>query len=107
MCRAGLNLRAHKGCLTGACDPGTRACSKSGKRMFSREQMVAALQRNELFLVYQPQMQPDGQSMAGVEALVRWQHPLRGTIGPTDFLYAIEAHGLSDELGTWVLRRAC
>jgi EAL domain-containing protein (putative c-di-GMP-specific phosphodiesterase class I) len=75
--------------------------------MFSREQLAAALQRDELFLVYQPQMLPDGQSMAGVEALVRWQHPVRGTIGPTDFLYAVEAHGLADELGTWVLRRAC
>jgi EAL domain-containing protein (putative c-di-GMP-specific phosphodiesterase class I) len=75
--------------------------------MFSREQLVAALKRDELFLVYQPQMLPDGQSMAGIEALVRWQHPVRGTIGPADFLMAVEAHGLSDELGTWVLRRAC
>jgi hypothetical protein len=50
--------------------------------MFSREQLVAALQRDEFFLAYQPQMLPDGQSMAGVEALVRWQHPVRGTIGP-------------------------
>jgi len=75
--------------------------------MFSREQLVAALERDELFLAYQPQMLPDGQTMAGVEALVRWQHPVRGTIGPVDFLCAVEAHGLSDELGTWVLKRAC
>jgi EAL domain-containing protein (putative c-di-GMP-specific phosphodiesterase class I) len=75
--------------------------------MFSREQLVAALQRDEFFLAYQPQMLPDGQSMVGVEALVRWQHPVRGTIGPMNFLNAVEAHGLSDELGTWVLRRAC
>ena len=75
--------------------------------MFSAEQLVAALQKDELFLVYQPQMLPDGRDMAGVEALVRWQHPVRGALGPADFLGAIEAHGLSDELGTWVLRRAC
>ncbi|MEA2840680.1 MAG: diguanylate cyclase [Methylobacteriaceae bacterium] len=75
--------------------------------MFSREQLVAALERDELFLAYQPQMLPDGQSMAGVEALVRWQHPVRGALGPADFLAAVEAHGLSDELGTWVLKRAC
>jgi diguanylate cyclase len=75
--------------------------------MFSREQLVGALERDELFLAYQPQMLPDGASMAGVEALVRWQHPVRGPIGPTDFLSAVEAHGLSDELGTWVLKRAC
>jgi diguanylate cyclase len=75
--------------------------------MFSREQLVAALEGEELFLVYQPQMYPDGSAMAGVEALVRWQHPRRGPLGPSDFLMAIEAHGLSDELGTWVLQRAC
>ena len=75
--------------------------------MFSREQLVAAIERDELFLAYQPQVLPDGSSMAGVEALVRWRHPTRGAIGPTDFLFAVEAHGLSDELGTWVLKRAC
>ena len=75
--------------------------------MFSREQLVGALERDELFLVYQPQMLPDGAALAGVEALVRWQHPVRGPLGPADFLNAIEAHGLSDELGTWVLKRAC
>ena len=75
--------------------------------MFGREQLVAALERDELFLAYQPQMSPDGSSMAGVEALVRWHHPVRGSLGPTDFLTSIEAHGLSDELGTWVLKRAC
>src|SRR5947209_19265033 len=75
--------------------------------MFSREQLVGALERDELFLVYQPQMLPDGRAMAGVEALVRWQHPVRGPLGPADFLGAVEANGLSDELGTWVLRRAC
>jgi EAL domain-containing protein (putative c-di-GMP-specific phosphodiesterase class I) len=75
--------------------------------MFSRQQLVAAIERDELFLVYQPQMLPDGQSMAGVEALVRWQHPVRGALGPADFLNAVEVNGLCDELGTWVLRRAC
>jgi EAL domain-containing protein (putative c-di-GMP-specific phosphodiesterase class I) len=75
--------------------------------MFNREQLVSAIERDELFLAYQPQVLPDGSSMAGVEALVRWQHPVRGPIGPKDFLYAVEAHGLSDDLGTWVLKRAC
>jgi EAL domain-containing protein (putative c-di-GMP-specific phosphodiesterase class I) len=75
--------------------------------MFSREQLAGALKRDELFLAYQPQMLADGATVAGVEALVRWQHPMRGAIGPADFLSAIEAHGLSDELGTWVLKRAC
>ena len=75
--------------------------------MFSREQLVSALERDELFLAYQPQVLPDGTGMAGVEALVRWHHPVRGPIGPKDFLFAVEAHGLSDDLGTWVLKRAC
>jgi EAL domain-containing protein (putative c-di-GMP-specific phosphodiesterase class I) len=75
--------------------------------MFDREQLVAALERDELSLVYQPQMLPDGQAMAGVESLVRWQHAVRGALPPADFLSAFEAHGLCDELGTWVVRRAC
>lgn len=75
--------------------------------MFSREQLVSALERDELFVAYKPQVLPDGTGMAGVEALVRWQHPMRGPIGPKDFLFAVEAHGLSDDLGTWVLKRAC
>jgi EAL domain-containing protein (putative c-di-GMP-specific phosphodiesterase class I) len=75
--------------------------------VFSREQLIAALGRDEFFLLYQPQMLPDGRSMAGVEVLVRWLHPSRGTIGPADFLNPVEADGLSDELSTWVLQRAC
>jgi EAL domain-containing protein (putative c-di-GMP-specific phosphodiesterase class I) len=100
--------REHKPCLTRACHPARWRRSKTEReRMFSREQLVGALERDELFLAYQPQMLPDGMTIAGVEALVRWQHPLRGVIGPTDFLGAVEAHGLSDDLGTWVLKHAC
>jgi EAL domain-containing protein (putative c-di-GMP-specific phosphodiesterase class I) len=42
----------------------------------------------------------------GVEALIRWQHPLRGLVPPLDFLPAIEGHALSLELGEWVIDTA-
>jgi diguanylate cyclase (GGDEF)-like protein/PAS domain S-box-containing protein len=66
-----------------------------------------AIDRNELALVYQPiVMLPDGE-LAGVEALVRWQHPVRGFVSPAEFIPVAERTGLIVELGAWVLYEAC
>ena len=56
---------------------------------------------------YQPLMDIDGKSMVGVEALLRWEHPARGTIPPGDFIAIAEETGLIIPLGEWVLREAC
>ena len=65
-----------------------------------------ALAQNALTLFYQPQIDAAGQ-ITGVEALVRWHHPLRGLITPADFIPLAEETGLILQLGRWVLREAC
>ncbi|MBH0239210.1 putative bifunctional diguanylate cyclase/phosphodiesterase [Methylobrevis albus] len=72
-----------------------------------RDELLTAIADNQLFLQYQPQMTSDGRSMASVEALVRWHHPEKGSIGPGDFTPDAEAAGVMSELGNWILRRAC
>jgi diguanylate cyclase (GGDEF)-like protein/PAS domain S-box-containing protein len=66
-----------------------------------------AIPKEELFLVYQPQVRARGGRIIGVEALVRWRHPSRGILTPAFFLPAAERSGLIGPLGEWVLREAC
>ena len=66
-----------------------------------------AIGRDQLDLLYQPIIELASGRMASVEALVRWRHPDRGTVAPSDFIPAAERHGLIGEVGAWVLRRAC
>jgi diguanylate cyclase (GGDEF)-like protein len=70
-----------------------------------------AIERGELFNVYQPVvgLQADGRMDpgAGVEALVRWRHPVRGLVGPVEFIGIAESTGMIDAIGEQVLRTAC
>jgi diguanylate cyclase (GGDEF)-like protein len=66
----------------------------------------SALSRREFVLHYQPKVNMHTGDVIGVEALIRWQHPVRGLVPPLEFLPAIEGHAISLELGEWVIDTA-
>jgi diguanylate cyclase (GGDEF)-like protein len=66
-----------------------------------------AIDRDEFSVHYQPTVSLRTGKVEGVEALVRWSHPIRGSISPVDFIPVAEASGLIVSLGAWVLQEAC
>jgi diguanylate cyclase (GGDEF)-like protein len=76
------------------------------QRRFIERELRAAMMMDELKLHYQPIFGPDLR-IRSYEALVRWRHPVRGMISPSQFIPVAEESDLIDKLGEWVLRRAC
>ena len=69
--------------------------------------LQAALGTDQLYLHYQPLHDARSLALTGYEALLRWNHPTRGNVPPMDFIPLAEETGLIDQLGLWVLNRAC
>ena len=72
----------------------------------SVERLQQALNNDEFNLYYQPKVNLHSGEVIGVEALLRWQHPERGLVSPGEFLYLLDNHELSIELGEWVISTA-
>ena len=72
----------------------------------SRE-LAQAHQRREFVLHYQPQQRRLDGAIVGLEALIRWQHPVRGLLGPDEFIAFAESRGLIGAIDLWVLQAAC
>jgi diguanylate cyclase (GGDEF)-like protein/PAS domain S-box-containing protein len=67
----------------------------------------SALQKDEFVLYYQPILALESGTISGCEALLRWQHPVRGMVLPAEFVPVAEETGLINSIGEWVLQRAC
>jgi diguanylate cyclase (GGDEF)-like protein len=82
--------------------------SPSSDRILQLErQLPIAIDKNELVLHFQPKVELANYQIAGMEALVRWQHPEYGLVYPGDFIASAEKSGLIVQLGDWVMKACC
>jgi diguanylate cyclase (GGDEF)-like protein len=80
--------------------------SEASDRQILENDLRQALDRGELWVAYQPIIRATGEDICGFEALVRWNHPARGAIGPDKFIPLAEECGMIEKIGTFVLRTA-
>jgi diguanylate cyclase (GGDEF)-like protein/PAS domain S-box-containing protein len=77
------------------------------QKIMIRDALITALERHEFVLHYQPQLDLATGRVTGAEALIRWQSPEQGLVGPTAFIGIAEEYGLINQIGRWVLIEAC
>jgi diguanylate cyclase (GGDEF)-like protein len=81
---------------------------KASKKQLALEvELRRAVKNEEWLLYYQPKMDIATSKIKGVEALIRWNHPVKGVLSPFEFLDLAEEQGLIVEIGNWVIRTAC
>ncbi|HET7434404.1 MAG TPA: EAL domain-containing protein [Thermoanaerobaculia bacterium] len=86
----------------------TREMNRSTQeRMTLESGLHRAVERGEFELYYQPQIDLKTRRIIGAEALLRWNHPERGVIGPAEFMSVAEDRGFIVVIGDWVIREAC
>jgi len=77
------------------------------KRVQLESDLRRALDNNELWLAYQPQLDLAHRRIVGAEALIRWNHPTRGLVSPGEFIPLAESCGLILPIGDWIIREIC
>jgi diguanylate cyclase (GGDEF)-like protein/PAS domain S-box-containing protein len=85
----------------------TEMNKKMKRRVEMESHLRKALERDELFIVYQPLINLSDQRLVGFESLLRWKHPEWGIISPAEFIPLAEETGIIDSIGKWVLIHAC
>ncbi|MDQ6997682.1 MAG: EAL domain-containing protein [Mariprofundus sp.] len=79
----------------------------ASNRLSLESEMRKAIEREEFVLHYQPQINTNNGRVVGMEALIRWQHPVRGMVAPYHFISVAEETGMIVPIGDWVLLEAC
>jgi len=101
-----FGMKALKDILERGSQPETQSTAPQGSSLtISPEELIRAIERDEFVLHYQPQIDILSGRLIGLEALVRWQHPLRGLLFPDTFIGQLEELGMIDSLGWLVVNR--
>ncbi|UTH74183.1 EAL domain-containing protein [Chromobacterium sp. IIBBL 290-4] len=93
-----------KGCFRFYTEELTR---RAIQRVHMEQELRMALERKELYLVFQPKFLLESGQLIGAEALLRWQHPTLGQVGPETFIPLAEETGQIIPIGGWIIERAC
>ena len=100
-----LERKRRPGGLVRLFQPAMRGGTAARRAM--NDEIRQAVRFGELELYYQPQVDLASGAVIGAEALLRWNHPMRGLLAPAAFLSALENHSLSGEVGNWIIDQAC